>query len=271
MPDLLGALARQPRLPRFLCHLYQRLHQGRLNLVTGAGISSEAKIPQWSDLLDRLARSFPKLQDDLDKHRSTGLSLEYLGQIIYHRHRKTRIARPISSLQEAKIQYNWAKLIYEAIYKDTPPNIDEIVANHPYLGPLRDLARRISLVITFNFDDVLADAIGRSIDQGLPGNAFSIVWQPPLLDRANYTTVYHVNGVLPRVSLKKRSPQLIFTEDSFADALARSPGVSGEYILLRFIQNTMLIIGHSLRDTSLRTYLRQNREKSPANHHYMIF
>jgi hypothetical protein len=136
---------------------------------------------------------------------------------------------------------------------------------------LRDLARKVSLVITFNFDDILAEAIGRAIDQGLPGQSFSIVWQPPLLDRPAHTTVYHVNGVLPRVTLKKRSPQLIFTEDSFADALVRSPGISGEYILLRFMRNTMFIIGHSLRDTSLRNYLRQNRETSPANHHYMIF
>ena len=73
-----------------------------------------------------------------------------------------------------------------------------------------------------------------------------------------------------RVDLKKRSPQLIFTEDSFADARARSPGVNAEYLFLRFVQNTMLLIGLSLADSSLKNYLRQNRDKSPANHHYMI-
>jgi len=92
-----------------------------------------------------------------------------------------------------------------------------------------------------------------------------------LLDRRDHTTIYHVNGLLPQVYLKKRSPNLIFTEDSFADAIARAPGVSSEYIFMRFVQNTMLIVGHSLSDTSLKNYLRQNRDKCPANHHYMIY
>jgi hypothetical protein len=117
MPDLIGALTRQPRLPRFLCHLYQRLQQERLNLVTGAGISIDAKVPSWSDLLDRLAESFPNLKADLVEHRKTGLSLEYLGQIIYHRHRRPQVSGTVSSLKEAEIKHGWAQLIHAAIYK----------------------------------------------------------------------------------------------------------------------------------------------------------
>ena len=151
-----------------------------------------------------------------------------------------------------------------------PADIGEVVTKHPYLAALRDLARKVPLVINFNFDDILSDAIGNQIKAGVPGNALSVTWQPPLTDRVELTTIYHVNGILPRVSLRKRSPQLIFTEDSFADARARAPGVNAEYLFLRFVQNTMLLIGHSLADSSLKNYLRLNRDKSPANHHYMI-
>ena len=164
-------------------------------------------------------------------------------------------------LKEETINHGWAQSIYGAIYQKVPADIDEIVNGHPYLASLRDLARKVSLVINFNFDDILANAISRQVEVNGSGRPFSVVWRPPLLDRPKYTTIYHVNGVLPRVSLKGRSPQLVFTEDSFADALARAPSVSAEYIFLRFVQNTMLIIGHSLSDNSLKNYLRQNRDK----------
>lgn len=274
---LKAAIARDPRLPRYACHLYQRLKLNRLNLVTGAGISVDANVPAWKELLRRLAEIDDKLPDELKTHEDAGLQPEYLGQIIYHRFNRVC---PITAedtepdLRSAQIEYKWGDAIYEAIYRDVALEINDVLDKHPYLGQLRDLARRVPLIINFNFDDLLAHAIGKQIKEGTPGgeagNALSVTWQPPLTDRPNLTTVYHVNGILPRVDLKKRSPQLIFTEDSFADARARAPGVNAEYLFLRFVQNTMLLIGHSLADSSLKNYLRQNRDKSPANHHYMI-
>ncbi len=265
------AITREPRLSRFLCHLYQRLSQRRLNLVTGAGISVDAGVPNWHGLLDRLAAEEDALRKDLGEHRKAGLSPEYLGQIVYHRFKNACPETEPADLRVATVERHWGEAIHKAIYENVPTNIHEVVDKHPYLAQLRDLTRKVPLLINFNFDDILSDAIGDQIKGGVAGNALSVTWQPPLTDRAELTTIYHVNGILPRVSLRKRSPQLIFTEDSFADARARAPGVSAEYLFLRFVQNTMLLIGHSLADSSLKNYLRLNRDKSPANHHYMIF
>ncbi|WP_374633665.1 SIR2 family protein [Ferrovibrio sp.] len=273
MDVLKKAVARQPKLPRFLCHLYQRLNLKRLNLVTGAGISVDAGVPNWHGLLDRLAADKSPLKADLGKHRDAGLSPEYLGQIIYHRFRSRHPETEHAELRVATIEHGWGAAIHKAIYKKVPSNINEVVKAHPYLGELRDLARKVPLVINFNFDDILSDAIGEQIkrESNPSGNAMSVTWQPPLTDRPDLTTIYHVNGILPRISLRKRSPHIIFTEDSFANAQARAPGTNAEYLFLRFVQNTMLLIGHSLADSSLKNYLRLNRDKSPANHHYMIF
>lgn len=265
------AIARQGRLPRYLCHIYQRLQQGRLNLVTGAGISIDAKVPGWQGLLERLAEGSSDLARDLNDHRAAGLNPEYIGQIIYHRFRSSCDVTVAGELRVATVEHKWADAIHKAIYREVNSDIKSVVDDHPYLFDLCNLARKLPLVINFNFDDILADAVGDQIKSGVTGNAVNVTWNPPLIDRRENTTIYHVNGILPRVSLRKRSPQLIFTEDSFADAMARSPGVSAEYIFLRFVQNTMLIIGHSLADSSLKNYLRLNRDKSPANHHYMIY
>lgn len=269
MTLLESAMARQPKLHRFLCHIYQRLSQERLTLVTGAGISTDAGVPSWYGLLDRLAERSADLQADFKQHRAAGLNPEYLGQIIYHRIRKDCPKTVTDDMRDATVNHDWGSAVHEAIYKDVPDNIEQVLKSHPYLAELRDLARKIPLVINFNFDDLLADAMGPTAG-GRDHRTSTVVWHPPLVERDKTTTIYHVNGVLPRVSLRKRSPQLIFTEDSFSDALARSPSISGEYIFLRFVQNTMLILGHSLNDTSLKSYLRKNRDKCPANHHYVV-
>lgn len=270
MAELAKALQRQPQLPRYLCHIRQRLGQNRLNLVTGAGISIDAKVPSWFGLLERLAEVTPDLKIDLAAHKKAGLQPEYLGQILYHRHKGRGVQDVPPETRDVAIDFAWASSIHQALYRDVAEDIDLIVSSHPYLAHLRDLCRNIPLVINFNFDDLLADAIGRQITKGHKGRPMSVVWHPPLLERPDQTTIYHVNGIIPRVTLKKRSKELVFTEDSFADVAARSPGVSAEYIFLRFVQNTMLLIGNSLSDSSLKNFLRRNRDKSPANHHYMV-
>lgn len=269
MDDLSSAILRQPSLPRFMCHIYQRLQQHRLNLVTGAGISIDAGVPNWYGLLERLSETSNDLAGDYKAHRTAGLTPEYLGQIIYNRRRKADDDN-YSLSEEASINHDWADSIHQAIYKNVPESIAVVLERHPYLSELKDLTKKIPFVINFNFDDILAQAVSHNPAGNNESRSYSVEWRPTLLDRANHTTIYHVNGLLPQVSLKKRSPTLIFTEDSFADAMARAPGVSAEYIFMRFVQNTMLIVGHSLADASLKNYLRLNRDKSPANHHYMV-
>ncbi|MGY2200946.1 SIR2 family protein [Pseudomonas gingeri] len=270
MDYLTSAIARQPSLPRFMCHIYQRLEQKRLNLVTGAGISVDAGVPNWYGLLERLCEYSTDLAGDYKAHKAAGLTPEYLGQIIYNRHRNAEDDEQYSLPGEEAINHSWADSIRQAIYKDVPENIEGVFARHPYLTELKEIIKKTPFVINFNFDDILAQAVNYCPVGSDESRSYSVEWRPTLLDRANHTTIYHVNGLLPQGAMKKRSPKLVFTEDSFADAMARAPGVSAEYIFMRFVQNTMLIVGHSLADASLKNYLRLNRDKSPANHHYMI-
>lgn len=268
---LKAAFQRQPKLGRFIAHLYQRVSDERLNIVTGAGISIEAGVPLWHPLLQRLSERSDELREDVSAHQDAGLHPEYLGQIIYHRHKADHESHEDFDGEYASIEHDWAKDIHSAIYQDVPENINDIKESHPYLNQLSLLAQKVPLVINFNFDDLLSETISHQLSvSNVSKRGLSVVWNPPLIDRKNSTTVFHVNGLLPRVSLKKRSPYLIFTEDSFANAIARYPTVSSEFLFLRFVQNTMLIVGHSLSDSSLKDYLRRNKEKSPANHHYMV-
>ncbi len=271
--DFQQALIREPRLPRFLCHLFQRLKQNRLNLVVGAGVSMDAGAPSWKELLLRLAKHSSGMEGDIGAHQERGMDSEYLGQILYHRLRSEALdfSEGLASHAEIKADNYWMLAISTEIYKDVSEDPDEIIRAHPYLRELSQLCRKVPLVINFNFDDVLAEAIIGQQTKSQEERSCSVTWRAPLTDRLNHTIIYHVNGILPRKALRKRSPALVFTEDSFSDAISRSPGLSAENLFLRFAQNTMLILGHSLTDRSLKNYLRVNRDKNPANHHYCVY
>lgn len=272
MSDLAAAITRQPNLSRYASHLFQRLNSGHLTLVTGAGISLDAKIPSWRELLERLAVDIESFSEDVTKYQAGHMHPEYLGQIVFHRH-QSKCPKEEGVDDETwvlEVTQKWAASIHDALYEKVGGTTKSIVSKHPYLRHLASIALRTPLVINFNFDDLLDDAMIQIGSRLKPPRRVSTVWRPPLVDRQGVTAIYHVNGVLPRGNLKKRSEQLVFTEDSFSSAMARSPDLGAEYLFLRFVQNSMLIVGHSLSDSSLKDYLRRNKERSPANFHYMI-
>jgi hypothetical protein len=269
MSHLAHAFQRQPALPKYIVHIFQRLQQKRLNLITGAGVSADAGIPMWHDLLTRLAECSDELATDVAFHKKAGLAPEYLGQIIYKRIQK--YSRECEDTPERiPANHGWAEAIHKAIYRDVV-DIETILQTHPYLRQLSKLMLGIPFSINFNFDDILSQALAWETSRRQIASSFSAEWRYPIVDRTEHVLIYHVNGLLPQISLKKRSPQLIFTETSFSDAIHRDDSACSDFLFLRFIQNTMLMIGCSLADASLKNFLRMNRDKRPASHHYMIY
>lgn len=269
MNHLVQAFQRQPALSKYLVHIFQRLHQRRLNLITGAGVSADAGIPLWHELLSRLSECSEELATDVEFHKSAGLAPEYLGQIIYQRLQRGS-KESDEAFSQVQVNHGWAEAIHNAIYRDVG-DIETILQAHPYLRKLSGLMFSIPFSINFNFDDILSQALASEASRRPITSSFSAEWRYPIVERSEHVLVYHVNGFLPQISLKKRSPQLIFTESSFSDAIHRDQSACSELLFLRFIQNTMLMIGCSLADASLKNFLRMNRDKRPANHHYMIY
>lgn len=98
----------------------------------------------------------------------------------------------------------------------------------------------------------------------------NLIWRPQVTEPAHATTIYHINGILPHRRLAKRSEELVFTEDSFADAYVSVNTPVFEQHIYKMSSTTQLIVGHYLEDASLRNLLRTLRKRVPANVSYYI-
>jgi predicted ATPase len=266
--QIVELIQKQPLLARFLIHLRQRKAVKELTVVVGAGATWDAGAPLWDELLNRIRAALRPRGPKLKKYRNLGVHPAVLGTILQNRYS----GKDWSNASQLKIDNDWFKIIQGAIYRNVPESRPELFQKHPYLWELARLCYSARLVINFNFDDILSEAMKgfAQENQVYKLSIPSVIWKPALLERRDSALIYHINGVITRGEGKKRSENLVLTEDAFYDAELRSPKVRIDHVLAKFVSTTMFIIGHSLSDNSLKGYLRQSKMINPANHHYHV-
>lgn len=265
-----AAILRQPNLPRWICHIRQRLLESRVSLLTGAGVSMSAGAPSWSALVEKLAVSIPGFEATFERHKKAAVPDTMISQYIYSRY----IDEYVRDHEDVPDPYKqltahigWHQSIRAAIYEAVPNGAEEIAKLHPYITNLAKLCLRCDSTITFNFDDIL-DQVAAQV---LPEDALppKTTWSLPPIDKVNFPFIFHINGLLPQNERKKTSDKLVFTEDSFLQVLYGSTAINNN-VMSRFANNTFLLVGVSLTDHSLKSILATTAVKSPGSVHYIV-
>src|SRR5580704_12495232 len=84
---LKNATEQQPQPPVWITHMWQRrIEHSRLGLVLGSGVSHDADIPMWGELVERLmvAANFPS--DRMAAHKNDDVTPALLAEMAYRRH-----------------------------------------------------------------------------------------------------------------------------------------------------------------------------------------
>src|SRR5579871_2647475 len=85
--SLADAIKEQPKLPLWLTHLWQRASEHRrLGLVLGAGVSFDAKVPLWGELVSRLAQAAGISEQLSAQHQKERFPETFLAEILYRHH-----------------------------------------------------------------------------------------------------------------------------------------------------------------------------------------
>jgi hypothetical protein len=279
---LKSATALEPRLPLWLTYLWQRLHEhNRLGLVLGAGVSYDAGIPMWSELVNRLAHAVGIPSTTLDLHRKEKFPETFLAEIFFRQHHteedKTRTEHR-DRYHRHLVNSSWKHKIRECLYKDIEKDdFNTIAKRHKYLKALAELVCRAGFTVTFNFDDIVDQAVTARVEEILktaPETNIAnpeIIYHPKIETRKNAPVIYHINGSLPRDELRRGSEDVILTEDAFADVLLSPNSQDADFVINQFARRTFLLLGVSLTDNSLKNILRSSAKRNPANHHFAIF
>lgn len=271
MPSKLSvAIARQPQLTRWICHLRQRLLQRRVSLLTGAGVTIDAGAPLWGGLVKDLADKIVGFSDTFNRHRAAGIADTTVTSFIHSRfiddYVKARTDVPERYIR-LTAEVAWFQAIRDTIYADIPDTVAGVRKKHPYIETLAKFCLKCESTITFNFDDIL-DQVATDVTP-LYGRPPKTMWSLPPIEKVNFPYIYHINGLLPQNKNKKASEKLIFTEDSFLQVLYGG-GTINRTVLHNFTNNTFLLAGVSLTDHSLKSILATNATQSPGSIHYIV-
>jgi hypothetical protein len=264
------------RYGKAIVHLRQALKMQRLNLALGAGVSLGFGFPCWSDLLKGIEGKMRKM--GITTYFDAGKTSEPTqAQILFANYRQHVLSSDATLrqlegiLQEAEIESKWRVLVHSVLYaKVTDPEAK--LDDHTYMRQLAVLAKRLPLVVTYNFDDMLELALAKDAKQHPDPRTigYASAWGPHFATQDDRPVVYHPNGFLPFHLLDRGSERVILTEEALSDqALDFSIG-SYQALLDYFSRTPALLIGFSLSDPALRSLLRRALRISPGIVHYCV-
>jgi hypothetical protein len=259
---------------RAIIHMRDQIQLNRFGLVFGAGIGCQFGFPKWKEFMDRIATHEKILGSDLTKISGSNTDV---GQMLFQR---LKINNPLS--EPDLLEYDrstsfykkeWIKIIHDELYKNVPDDIQEIKSRDRYLNNYINIIKKTRLTLNYNFDDTIELLLSeeRNDDEKLKTRGYRAIWNADIQLYPQNGVIYHPNGYIPRGFRERPSDDIVFLEDSFGDQLIDS--ISGHYRTLSnfYSQNTCLLIGLSLEDSTLKHILRYNSRIHPGHVHYYIY
>ena len=255
------AILEEPRLPLWLTYMRQRIReQNRLGLVLGAGVTRDAGCPMWAQLVTRLTKSLKVSVPRIKKHREEKQTETFIAEVVSRSYvtaqDKTHKGVP-EKFKGFLVDSSWREEIHKCLYQGiVDKSLDDLASRHAYLRPLAELICRAGFAVTFNFDDIVDEAvIAHAAATEVTPNP-EIIFRPKVETRKGAPVIYHINGYLPREGLRRASEKITLTEDAFADILLSPNSQDAEYVINQFATRTFILLGVSLSDNSLKNLLR---------------
>jgi len=259
---------------RSIIHLRKRHHQDNmLGLCLGAGVSADFSFPSWHELIQKIAEH-PDIKGE--GLLSMSESLTSKSQFLFHMY-KQNLARTghttgdeiVDSRQAA---LGWMQIVHTNLYSNAVVSEAELEL-HPYLWDLIPLIKQASMTVNYNFDDTIERMLyiyNNKTGESTDDKGFEVVWQPSTQFRRQRGVIYHPNGFLPHHTSDGFSEQIVFMEQEFADQLIDVGAGHYSCLLNHISKNTILFLGLSLGDTTLKHLLRVSARNNPGHFHYHI-
>jgi hypothetical protein len=171
----------EPRLPIWLTHLWQRrIEHERLGVVFGAGVSHDAGVPMWEELIERLAVAAKVPKDRMALHKQARFPETFLAEILFRKHctEEEKASNHLTSKYRGyHLNSTWRDKIRKCLYQNIKAtDFLEITKAHAYLSALAKLICDARFAVTFNFDDIVDEAvIGCAARSNMPNPEVTLI------------------------------------------------------------------------------------------------
>lgn len=254
-----------------LCEAYK---SERLVLCLGAGVSIDAGIPLWDDLINKLLLRIILLaieennnSEDADNENNeitfTKRDINALKKVAL----KNKEETPLMQMRYIKTAIDESKY-YDAVHSELYSN--KINKNSNLLNAIAKLCRPerehkgVLSVVTYNFDNLLEQVLD-GLD--IAYNVIQNQGKPPLNGKLN---IYHVHGYLSQDRNKDEYPKLIFSEEDYHEIYSDSYCWSNMAQVKAFQDDICLFVGCSLTDPNLRRLLDEAMRHPESPRHFAI-
>lgn len=234
-----------------------------LALFLGAGVSKDAGIPQWNELINALLSKM--IASRINKGKDSEMLSQHLDAVIDLAH-KNQENSPITQMRYIKGAFSHAeynKLVHEVLYSKKPrANTDLLNSIAAVCTPRRNHIG-VKGIITYNFDDLLERCLCREKVQT------NIITCEDDISIPDKLSIFHVHGYMPK-KFDDNNPnaELIFSEEDYhrvyRDAYCWSNLAQLNYLR----EHTCLFIGCSLTDPNLRRLLDVAKRNNEKPRHY---
>ncbi|KXL53775.1 TIR domain protein [Anaerotignum neopropionicum] len=242
----------------YLQNLKKALNENRLTLVCGAGISIDAGIPDWNELMIRA------LEFGLDKNNNPDVLSDFkrvfpLSNLILGKYLKILLGK------------DFEKIVSRCLYADEETLGEYAFQETRLLKAIIELIRpkrnkgSVESIITFNFDSLIEDLLTKNKIQ------YKSVFAEGLFYHTDEIPIFHVHGYLPRYG-RLDNPNIVFSEDTYHTQFIDPFSWSNLIQLYKLMNNACLFVGLSLTDPNLRRLLDISKRKSidDMRKHYII-
>ncbi len=247
---------------RLINEVKQVYKDQELVLFLGAGVSVDAGIPKWSELINLLlsemilkrAKGEPEAQ--LSEHLPEMISLAY----------KNREDSPITQMRYIRGAFDseeYLRLVHDVLYRNRPKPNTELLDSIAEICTPRRHHMGVQGVVTYNFDDLLERRLSfQKVLTNTISNEDDISGRERL-------SIFHVHGYLPLDSHDSgKDTELIFSEEDY-HRVYRDVYCWSNLAQLNYLRDkTCLFIGCSLTDPNLRRLLDVATRNNEKPRHY---
>lgn len=234
-----------------------------ITLFLGAGISIDAGIPLWQDLIRNLFIRMISAKDS--KKMLDEKSIEALSALA---HSNTEDS-PITQIRYIKSAFDleeYYELVHKALYSNKISFETNLLNALSTICKPQRAYNGIKNIITYNFDDLIEQNF---TEREIEFNSIYRDIDLPSLDKLN---IYHVHGYLPQTNdIAHEDMNLVFSEEDYHKIYHDAYSWSNLTQLNAFRDSTCLFIGCSLTDPNLRRLLDvASRSREEARHFAII-